>query len=411
MTNLRTTLRAFSNNHAGNVAMLFGVSMLVFAFFIGIAIDMGRATRASAGVTGALDSAALAGAKAMVEEELPKNQVMAVVSTYLTRALADGSLQGVRYENMEISIDPAEGNLSIEVDIVVPTTFTAIGGRDVMRVHKSVKTAYKLKNVELAMVLDTTGSMKDGKLDDLKEAAKKAIDILLPPGKTPLNRIALAPFSGSVNAGSYAAGVSGGLSADCVVERDGADAYTDTSAAAAPVNYYVVDAEDCPDQSIVPMSKDGAALKTLIDGYTDDGGTAGQIGLAWGWYLISPNWNNIWPSVSDAKPYNDGKTIKAIILMTDGLFNREYFNDTSANQAKALCDAIKVDGVTVYTIGFALSTIDNPLEAAAANDILEYCASDMSGGGKEFISADSGTDLMAAFETIAGKLSALRLTN
>ncbi len=417
---LHARLRGFGDDRSGSIAIIFVFLLFVLVFMIGIAVDMSRAQRASADVVTSIDAAALAAAKAMIEQELNEAEVTLVVDRYLAAQLSAEQMQGASYDNLRVVVNRDEGTVQIDVDVHVPTTFSRIAAKDKIDIHKFTKTSYMVKNVELAMVLDTTGSMDDnGKIDELKTAASLAVDILLPPNKPSLNRIALAPYSASVNVGGIAGAVSGGASADCVVERPGADAFTDKSGLASPVGWVALGGGSCPAQSIMPLSKNAVALKDEIDAYTTDGGTAGQIGLAWGWYLLSPKWNGLFSGSSEPKPYGDPKAIKSMILMTDGMFNTAYFNGpvalaadqeaTSVAQTLALCDAIKAEGIKLYTVGFELA--GNGAKEIDARNLLTACASDSDSGGKEFYEATTGTDLSDAFKTIAGKLSALRLSN
>ena len=41
---------------------------------------------------------------------------------------------------------------------------------------------------------------------------------------------------------------------------------------------------------MVPLSDDKAYLRRTVEGYRDGGTTAGHLGTAWGWYLVSPEW-------------------------------------------------------------------------------------------------------------------------
>ena len=411
---LRSKLNNFGDNRSGSIAIVFVFAFIIMVMMVGIAVDYGRAERASADVVGSIDSAALAGAKAMVEEELNDADVTKLVDHYIFAQIGSGQLSGASYSNLKINIDRTEGTVQIDVDIHVPTTFSRIAQKDRIDFHKSAKTTYKLKNVELAMVLDTTGSMGDNnKIVEMQAAAAQAVDVLMPSGRPALNRIAIAPFSSAVFAGAYASDASNSVSSDCVVERSGPDAYTDVNPSSSPVGTAAVGAPGagmCPAQTIMPLNKDPVALKALINGFAPGGGTAGHIGLAWGWYLISPNWNSLWPAASQPKPYGDPKAIKAILLMTDGMFNTAYFNDTSPVQAAALCDAIKAQGVKIFTVGFELALNASP-DDVNARTLLSDCASTDGGGGKEFYDATNGSDLSDAFKKIAGKMMALRLSD
>jgi hypothetical protein len=205
-----------------------------------------------------------------------------------------------------------------------------------------------------------------------------------------------------------------------VVERTGANKYTE--AAPGAYNYIMTKYNSngsCAlgaSGQLVPLSSDKSALKTKIAGLTTSGGTAGQIGTAWAWYTLSPNWNSIWSSSSNhAAAYGTANLQKIAILMTDGEYNRQYdangvstsdsnggsaANGTATNQARSLCTGMKAKGITVYTVGFDLGG-NQP-----AIDTLSQCATDPS----KFYNADDGEQLKQAFRDIALKISQLYLT-
>ena len=66
-------------------------------------------------------------------------------------------------------------------------------------------------NVEVALVLDTTGSMKDY-MGSLKTAAKDLIDLVVKDQQSPYyTKLAIVPYSVGVNMGSYEAGARGAV--------------------------------------------------------------------------------------------------------------------------------------------------------------------------------------------------------
>ncbi len=403
----------FHRDERGSIAIIFGLSILLLAFAIGFSLDTAQAVRTSSKVANALDAASLAAARAMSENNLTPAEAQALALNYFKAQVAGLDEETFTWSNFIADIDPATGTITIKADISVPTSFASI--LDIKKVNftKSSTSVFKMRNVELAMVLDITGSMdNDQKIDALKLAAKDIVDIMLPAGKPALNRIALAPYSASVNAGPYAALASDGASLDgCVVERNGAHAYSDDAPDAG--RYFNAEGSPaanskyaCPVAEIMPLSSDAVAIKSTINDLETGGWTAGHIGLGWGWYTISPSWAPIWPAASDPKAYNDPDTVKAIILMTDGEFNTSYHNGpengTSAMQALDICNAIKNPAVTegsvvIYSVAF--------LSPPAAEATLQACATSPS----HYFSADNGTELRAAFQDIAKRLQSLRI--
>lgn len=164
-----------------------------------------------------------------------------------------------------------------------------------------------------------------------------------------------------------------------------------------------------PNNEPVPLTNNRSTLVNFINSMTADGGTAGHLGIAWGWYLISPEWDAIWPTASAPHPYDEEDTAKALIIMTDGEFNATHPNETlsSTEMAARYCDRIKADtNVVVFTVGFEV-----PGGVATVRDtgktIVQYCAT-----RPEFaFDADNAQQLNDAYSQIATSISDLRITN
>ena len=89
---------------------------------------------------------------------------------------------------------------------------------------------------------------------------------------------------------------------DCVSERTGTHAYDDTAPSSAPLGYvYPASNNPCVTPAMTPLSSDKTALKATIASLVAGGSTAGQLGLAWGWYSIDPNFAYLWPQVGEIR--------------------------------------------------------------------------------------------------------------
>tara|TARA_R110000803_G_scaffold68343_2_gene130176 strand:- start:428 stop:1993 length:1566 start_codon:yes stop_codon:yes gene_type:complete len=164
----------------------------------------------------------------------------------------------------------------------------------------------------------------------------------------------------------------------------------------------------CENSAPMPLTEDKAALKEYVDDLHAGGGTAGHLGIAWGWYLISPSWNALWPSASHPWPWEEPDTAKAIILMTDGEFNQTHpsISESSIELAMAFCDAMKEEpyNVQIYTVGFQVPS--NVATTPGGETILDYCATD---AGHAF-TPSNGEELTDAYTAIAQSISDLRIT-
>jgi hypothetical protein len=322
--------------------------------------------------------------------------------------------------------------------VVVPTLFAGVVGFNEFRFKRESLVVYKNRGVELSMVLDVTGSMASNtptggpKIDAMKKAAKAAVTKLLDTssGTINTNRIALAPFSASVNVGSFRGEVAAGLSFagdNCVIERPGSAATSDdpitggTRARVMQSAGYgqpgaLPDARySCPVPSILPLTNNEPQLIAQIDSYVPNGGTAGHLGMAWGWNLISPNFGSMFNGSSTPAAYNDTSIIKSVVIMTDGLFNTAYKSGDVTPAAPqvtesnadfiSLCTNMKAAGVIVYTVGFGLAAEAEPGRTTAKKSLTD-CASKP----ENFFDSATDAELDTAFDTIADQLTALRVS-
>ena len=157
---------------------------------------------------------------------------------------------------------------------------------------------------------------------------------------------------------------------------------------------------NCNPNEPLPLTNNRDTLKTYITDLSTGGWTAGQQGIAWAWYMLAEPWSSILPTTAQPYTYSENNSMKALVLMTDGAFNRVRFNDLgdSDAQARAICDKIKENGnVIIYTVAFKA-----PTEGEA---VLAYCASEP---GFAF-TPDTGEELKEVYRDIASSLTNLRI--
>jgi Flp pilus assembly protein TadG len=400
-----------AHDERGAVAILFGFLAMVLMVFIGLAVDQARVYHTASKIAAAADAAALAAGRALMDGAMTNAEISALGERYFNLNMAT-SRDFANVSSVQVIPNRANSTIEVKVDADVPMTFMRVAGIENVTAPFDTLTTFQASDLELGMALDITGSMSGRKLADLKAAATDLIEALLPDGDHPNKvRIGLAPYSAAVQLGPYAADASNGTSVDgCVRERTGASAFTDDSIGNGGSyrgngRFTDIDLTEgrqgyfCPLAQIVPLTEDKDTLTGSIDGYIASGSTAGHIGAQWAWNLISPNFASLWPADSEPVAYNDGRTTKAVIIMTDGIFNMAYANGNSSAQALSVCTALGAKGIKVHTVAFEAP--------ASAKTMLQNCATR---AGGEFHDAADGDELRQAFLSIANSLNDLRLT-
>ncbi len=423
----------------GSVAIIFALCMSVIFGGVALVIDLNMAYGAGTTLAKMLDAAALAGAKMLSQDDVTDAQIMERVQSFVSAQAPINGIPASQFANLTISIDRTTNTVKVNGVGTVQTRFAAVIGYKTLTIERTASTTYKLKAVELALVLDTTGSMAEvpagdtkTKIESLQAAAKIVVDTLFSQAINERGiRIAIAPYSSSVNTGTYASEVLPSQGAArtsyfttaanaaaydaCAVERTGSDNATDADPSAGGTLRTLTSAggsgNSCPDAAIMPLTghSQQSAIKMTISDFSASGSTAGHIGAAWGWYMLSPSWNGIFTGANAPGAYNDPNVSKNLVLMTDGLFNTSYLSGLAAGSAAAtaesyaqfdaLCQGMKAKGINIYTIGFGLND-------ATATAKLSGCASSPT----NFFAAANGTELQTAFSTIVEKLNALRLS-
>jgi Flp pilus assembly protein TadG len=395
--NMKSLLQSFRNDERGAIAILFAGATILMVMICGLALDVARSFHAKTRIAAALDAAALAAAKGIRLQGLNVTQAKALATKVFNENYnASGANNTGAYADIkaiDITINPAKSAVDIKVDADVKTAFGGIAGIDKFSFRTAGAAIFEAQDIELALQLDVTGSMGGSKIADLKLATKDLVDILIPDTPTGQKiRVGLAPYAAGVNAGSYAQSINGNAAApdNCVYER---------------LDTQYQDTDNCPNATILPMTDDKTLLKNTVDTYSASGFTAGHLGTAWAWYLLSPNWSAIWPTASKPEAYTNSGVRKIAVLMTDGEYNTVGGSNNqgtaSTTFARDTCQEMKAKGIVVYTVGFQLAS------GSTAEQTMQQCASDL---GKAYLASD-GAQLRAAFRDIAENIARLRLTS
>ncbi|MBL4853724.1 MAG: VWA domain-containing protein [Robiginitomaculum sp.] len=452
---ITTFFKAYKNNTDGNFAITFAVSLLMLIAVVGAALDFSMAQSSRVKIQNAADSAVLAAAKS---GETGQSALLGVAAEVVnTNNLTSGTLT----TTLNLT---ANGRVRIDVSGQYDTYLMGIFGYptvDIAVVSEAPLGASEPVNI--ALVLDTTGSMSGAKLGSLKTAANNLVDLLESYDNDSL-KVSVVPFSQYVNVGvsrrnapwidvpadSSTTGLEVCRMRRDVVSRsncrnetrtrynDGVpytytrrvcdieygpeyrSCYTPTQnrrwhgcvgSRNTPHNERVAyDGREIPGlmnvrcgSELRPLTNDMGAVKSTINGLRARGLTYIPSGIAWGWRTL----NNSEPFTEARGPY-EANTQKVMIIMTDGDNTRSQNgnrhngrNIANANQTTSrMCTNVKAGDIEVYTIAYEITN-------NATKNLMRNCATNSS----MYFDASNAAQLNAAFEDIGRNLIKVRLTH
>lgn len=164
---------------------------------VGLAIDGGRAFLTRYEMASALDAAALAlgSTKGMARADLEKMAALYVEQNLRTLG-ASTTLTILPAGDAVVNAN----TVTVTGQVDMPTMFMQLWGQSKVNIAATSQISRGGNDLELALVLDTTGSMAGTRISTLQTAAKNLIDTVINDTQTPYySKAALVPFSNSVN--------------------------------------------------------------------------------------------------------------------------------------------------------------------------------------------------------------------
>lgn len=197
----------------GNVAMIFALSVPALLFMTMGAVDIHRASAVRLNLQDALDAAALAAARSpYTDAENIQRVGMAALEANLA-AFPNIERPVASFVLNQDNIIIAEADLLIDTVVagfVLPPYGQFFDKQLQVGVRSEVNRSSK--DVEVALVLDITGSMEGSRITSLKAAAVDLVDTVVQDQQSPYySRMAVIPYSMGVNLGGYANGARGSL--------------------------------------------------------------------------------------------------------------------------------------------------------------------------------------------------------
>jgi len=217
------SLRRFGNDNRGNVFVLFGATAIPLMLILGGALDFARYTRYRTDLANAVDAASLALARRHPDYDAANARIF--IRDYVNAIVIGDD----RFSVQSYDVQKMDKGFQVTATGSVQTIFLPLGrftrngtGIDSMAVNVTAQVVNSSGRLELALVMDNTGSMNcaasvsmscvnnwnapasDSRIVAAKAAAKSLVDIVMPDNLTDNDqvKIAVVPFEGQVNVAS-----------------------------------------------------------------------------------------------------------------------------------------------------------------------------------------------------------------
>ncbi|MEM6941519.1 MAG: pilus assembly protein TadG-related protein [Pseudomonadota bacterium] len=188
----KDTLRLFAQREDGAMTIFACFMIFIMMMVCGIGVDMMRHEMERTRLQAVADRAVLAAADLDNQRDAE-----AVVNDYFEKAgMAD----------FVVDIDPDVGLnykiVTVDGALTFGTQFMDFLGTETLDVRVRSRAEERVPNVEIALILDTSSSMKRaGRLDALKPAAVEFINTVLADEVKETTSVTLIPYGGQVNPG------------------------------------------------------------------------------------------------------------------------------------------------------------------------------------------------------------------
>ncbi len=464
--------RRFSRNQDGSVGMIFGLSLIPLLGLTGVTVDYGRAALLRAELQSAADATALA---------LAKDSVSASPAQITARANAHFNANfparfGSAIESVVVTKET--DRFRVQATARIAYTMVQLIGPTSGVVNAEATSGWGINKIEIALVLDNTGSMGwSNKMQELKKAlcgdttcsntnpgsgfVKAMKDAAV---RNDQIRIALVPFDTTVRVPqTVQSAVTAGWSMPdsfsytgagyCGANPNTAERVSWSLAGAPSTSWFrfanrdkdtiaagsgcgagritrttwqgcLWDRDQDNNRDTTPNGVDTTDIRTLYPAVTcrsnnlarmaplvdvrtnaanlitslaamqPSGNTNVTIGATWGMNMLTPGF----PMSTAIAP--EANLSRFMILLTDGdnTENRTTGNQTSIDaRTRIACASAKAAGILVYTVRVIEGN----------RDLLRECASTPG----NYYEVASASQLDSVFQSIAGKIGGIRLTN
>jgi Flp pilus assembly protein TadG len=448
----------FRKNEDGAVLPLVGLVSVALIGATGFGIDAARLMLMHASLQRSIDAGALS-----TVARLDTKTIEAQLRKFTIANFSNGEI-GATLDSLTWTISSDNKTLTVNAKASAPTTLMQILGFKTLTTSATSVIERSTSGLELALVLDNTGSMDGSGLTALKSAANTLISTLY--GDKPVAEnlyVGVVPFSQTVNvgkthtdwlkSGSLAALDWGTTSWNGCVEAQSvsADDVSDAIPSAKPITpYYWADGTNndwitvdskgkktydttlnetngpnkyCPAE-VTRLTPEKAKVVSAISAMKAVGNTHINFGAVWGWRMLSPKWRGLWGGdmttyklpLDYATPHMN----KAAVIMTDGentmsssvytAYGNLSDKKLGSNNANTAVTELNTRLTKVCTdmknAGIIIYTIAFSNPDTATQNLMRGCASQ----NAYYFNSPTSAALQTAFKEIGNSLSNLRVS-
>ena len=403
--------RRFARDEGGNVAMLFGLAVIPLMLFTGAAVDYSRALAERERIQAALDATAIALAKTPRGTSLTDLQALA--DKYFA-----ASFRPAHGGSATITVSQPAGRIHLAANSTMETTFMRLAGWQNLPLAVDTEVTNDRRKIEIALVLDNTGSMGSaGKMPALKAAVNDLINQLQTKVVEPDDvKMSIVPFDTSVRIDTANENASWlrwdvvqkntsygwwfrqppaqAAWTGCIIDRDQPWDVTSNPSGIHDARYPTANCFTSTLAQMEPLTTNLEMIRTRANSMTPSGWTNVTIGLTMGLATLRND------TPFGAASSNGSNIDKFLILLTDGDNTRNRWDHQQAPinaRLTAACNQARTSGVKIFTI-----RVINGNEP-----ILQSCATNPS----MYYNVQNASELQPVFGRILNSIQGIRLTN
>lgn len=193
-------MKRFGSEQRGAMVAIIALAVVPVFASLALAVDLGRGYLLKSKLSYAIDAAGLAGGRAF-DTDLREDDIAMFFEANFPDGYLGAELTG---SGPSVTFDDSKNLVTIEAEAILPTHFMSVAGMDQITVAARSVVKREMRGMELALVMDNTGSMRSsGKMNAMKDAATELVDILYGDRETVANFwVSVVPYAATVNIGA-----------------------------------------------------------------------------------------------------------------------------------------------------------------------------------------------------------------